>query len=1195
MNTQASPTNKTIWADSFQPGSKWSFRPKWCSNPAKNYSFTAENSTGVFKISAEGTIKSLKLLPEAITVPAGSVLRIQYQGTDLSNKGDFFLFAINTSSKGSKGRKIIAMHDMIFNGKWHCREIKIDKSLKFNLLVLQLYSSKSEGVLRLKDMRIEIPASQTAKKVDNEKIWSDEFALGSRWEFRPKWSSNPARKYNFTTKNGFGRFTIGMGNTIKAISNGIDKKISNDNYLSIRYRAKGLSALKKYFLYAASKSNGAAGFEIISNSDLVFDGKWHIMVLRVPKSIYLSRFILQFFSERADSFLDIDYIRVTNAPPELSIAEFLNVKTPAAKSQPLLLKKYMNVSSALLRKKFFIASSTRELLSVDGVSHRLTKGERDAIAIVPGESVTIPLASFQNVSEIFLICLLDWAGKLIATNNPDQFNIVVKYKDGSSCRFFPYNLMSGCFQLRKGISHYGIKVDSKKKLASITFNNSFPESNFSIISIALGYQNIIPSYKQLFQSYQFPAGLALKSDYKKSVVTINKETAVVENNFFKVSFASKPEPRIVAFINKYNNDVYSFPENSSLFKISANGNTGLLSPTEMRIIKNGNKLCFSGTFKNNKMLKFNLIIVPENAILNLGLELNNVNKPMQVVFPALRDFKSSGYKDYAVFFPGRTPYVNTAPASMQMAYSGAYPFQLIGINNTKHGGGLFTFTRDKDLKVKNYVLKKSDNKFSMDSIWDTLPSKEAGRMYFAASIGVNAGGWKAQINAYRNWLMPAIYSHERDKRHWFMECFTFRQHHVRGFVGQDRKTWLLFDENKKSWKIDDVMAYDRKHFGHIDFLHMFDWGTTEPPGGYIPDKRFAAYRLDGRVGDYKPYKELGGLDNFRNEIKKIQSEGTKVGLYFEGCLLSRRSRAGKNADAWASIASNGKPASFYAWQNCRYVCRSHPGWQNYLASTVIRVNEECDANGYYLDEFGFSNQEQRCHGHKTIHAQPEENASGEARICAMIRRGIQPSRVIYMEEHPADITASDADGSFSHAIAWHKEGGEPALALYRFVVPVFKIFHILGTDTVTSGMHDKYKQVFFNGDGFYLNGPVGAYISNKTAAFVKETAPIMRKYKSCFTGKYVEPFYPSLASQIYVNRFSDGNRTIFTVFNAGYSDYRGELFKVSNGSFKNCTALFGASDSRLITDGNNKLPIVYASLPLRNVACFLLEKNQKLD
>lgn len=431
----------------------------------------------------------------------------------------------------------------------------------------------------------------------------------------------------------------------------------------------------------------------------------------------------------------------------------------------------------------------------------------------------------------------------------------------------------------------------------------------------------------------------------------------------------------------------------------------------------------------------------------------------------------------------------------------------------------------------------------MDSVWGPLSLKGASKMRFAESIGVNAGGWKRQLAAYRKWLLPDVYSPRRDKRHWFMECFTFRQHHVRGFVGKDRKPWLLFDENKRSWKIDDVMKYDRKHFGHIDFLHLFDWGTTEPPGGYIPDKRFAAYRMDGRVGDYKPYKELGGLDSFRKEIKQVQAAGTKVGLYFEGCLLSRRSRAGKNADEWASIASNGKPAPFYAWQNCRFVCRSHPGWQNYLSSTVIRVNKECDANGYYLDEFGFSNQEQRCHGHKTIHAQPEENASGEAKICAMIRQKIQPSRVIYMEEHPADVTAKNADGSFSHAIAWHKEGGEPALALYRFVVPNFKIFHILGTDTATSDMHDKYKQVFFNGDGFYLNGPVGPYISVKTAAFVKKTAQIMRKYKSCFTGNDVEPFYPSLAPQIYVNRFSDGHRTIFTVFNAGYSDYQGTLLK----------------------------------------------------
>jgi hypothetical protein len=279
-----------------------------------------------------------------------------------------------------------------------------------------------------------------------------------------------------------------------------------------------------------------------------------------------------------------------------------------------------------------------------------------------------------------------------------------------------------------------------------------------------------------------------------------------------------------------------------------------------------------------------------------------------------------------------------------------------------------------------------------------------------------------------------------------------------------------------------------------------------------------------------------------------------------------------------------KPYDFYAWQKAQFVCRSHPGWQNYLSQTVIRVDREVHANAYYLDELGFANPSQRCWGHKGLHQHPVSIAKGECAIFRKIRNKIPAKRALYLEEHPGDITAKYADGSLSHDITFHENATYPALSLYRFIIPRFKIFHILGTDVSTHNLLDKYKQVFFNGDGFYLNGPVGKFISPATAAFVKKAAGIMRKYKNIFSSDDVEPYFPANASGIFINRFSLGDTFIFTIFNARFNTYEGELLSLP---FSRVTVkdLWG---KRQIKTVNNK---IMGRLPFRSVACILVKKH----
>lgn len=90
------------------------------------------------------------------------------------------------------------------------------------------------------------------------------------------------------------------------------------------------------------------------------------------------------------------------------------------------------------------------------------------------------------------------------------------------------------------------------------------------------------------------------------------------------------------------------------------------------------------------------------------------------------------------------------------------------------------------------------------------------------------------------------------------------------------------------------------------------------------------------------------------------------------------------------------------------------------------------------------------------------------------------------------------------------------------------------------------KFVLFNGDSYGLSRSYNleGYFSEVAIREHKCMFHILHENADVFTSFDVEPFIPAEISGVIVNRFRNGEKTIWTVFNAGYRTARGKLLEI---------------------------------------------------
>jgi hypothetical protein len=439
-------------------------------------------------------------------------------------------------------------------------------------------------------------------------------------------------------------------------------------------------------------------------------------------------------------------------------------------------------------------------------------------------------------------------------------------------------------------------------------------------------------------------------------------------------------------------------------------------------------------------------------------------------------------------------------------------------------------------------------------------------------ISLADGNWRVQLDAYlaraKESLKPLA-----PRKPWFREVFSFRQRFLHAYDP-------LYDHRTGEYRMNEALEQDRREFGGVDYLHLFDWGNCGQFG-----------RIYGRTGDYSPYDHLkGGRDALRKAIEGVQKQGVPVGLYIEGYLLTARGKLGQaHGKDWQIVTRDGKPL-WWPGNEEMMICPGVPAWREVQASTYETKVKELGVDGMYIDQFGFADPWKDCYCDKHGHPVPSCPAVTERETTRLIRERVEKARpglAIYTEETPVDVTTPFQDGSFTYAMSEARR--TPTLVpinIARFAFPDFKTIEILVCDKPTGSWATGVRWVFFNGEAIWLEGPP-EWFEPETREAIRRCYRILRKHKDAFTSPDPVPLVPTEMGGVWANKFPVERKTVYTLYNARHRTVRGEALRVPHEEGATYYDEWRERPAAVRRDGNDA--IISVEIGPNDVGCVVVE------
>ncbi len=582
---------------------------------------------------------------------------------------------------------------------------------------------------------------------------------------------------------------------------------------------------------------------------------------------------------------------------------------------------------------------------------------------------------------------------------------------------------------------------------------------------------------------------------------------------------SVEDSKLTAINNVLNNNSWS-AKNDSLFLIQSNMPESVYA-AHLALRKND---------ENQVQLTLNITNTSEKAI------------EITPVFPNIKELYYPEGKSDELFYlyPKMGWSAHNAETEQDNVYSRWFPLQFIDVYDVSKGG-IYVMTQDTSNYPKKYYFSKKNGNIDIRVTYQTK-SLQPGETWELPPvvIGAHTGDWHDAFFSYKDWV-KTWYKPMSPRKQWFQDVYNLRQVFLHNIFGGEG-VW-----NPKTKKIDLVgrINKEKEIYGGIDYVHIFDW-TNEP---------------QDRIFNYQPWDYLGGKEELKEQIADLQSQGMSVGLYYQGYKIHKQSKLGlSEGESWRQIDNKGiaydeKKSQYY------YPCAYIKTWQYYLSDLTAKTTSLLNTNGVYIDVYGFGYQfgcYDPTHGHPVIKGPVKTNYQtiGEVDMLKAIRSKLPDSIVLYVEEMPTDVSTQYLDASYTYAV--NKSKFNPAynpssVNLFRFVFPDFKLFELLQVDRAVGADTIGIKNVFFNGEGIWLNGPTNDYNWHPESVrkLIRKTHAILSQNKEPFKSNDAVPLVPTLSKEVYANYFPSERKNIWTLFNAGDNMHRGDVLVVKHipGSF----------------------------------------------
>jgi hypothetical protein len=1148
------------YRDDFNSDAGWEAQPTWLSARADNPVLRVEEGIGKFEIAQPGRgMKWLCNLEEPADCELTSWLVIRYRATNFAASRADYLLWVNDASPSRKGVVLLAREEVQADGQWHTRAVDLAAAHVISpitqIAVQCLATDAGDASLWVDSIAItDLPPADAEgyePPATGGKEWPVRLEDAAQWTVQPTWLSNfsPASQVAASPEGLV--FTVPEGGRGAKWSCSLPTPIEGAGWVYLRYRARGLRLLPDYALYIASAGGGKAPQEqyVIEQTALTPDGAWNVAIGRVTiPTIQTLAFHVQ--AQTTDASLEVAELRFAENRPQVSLSDAFDGAPdwPADMGgwHPVDLPPG-NLAGPDLARRLGAAGSLPEGRITACGAPFLLRGGTDAVMMTPLREpgdVSVPLTG--KAAEAYLLL----AAQFPRTDEPSYvgtgglirqvFRLVarIEYADGTTEEQFPFALAARQHAISPWVRAYSLALDPAKPLRRLVLDDQMSRGAFGLVALTLSDRpGPATEATALHPTPKAPGERPIES--RAAAVRRVGDLLAVDSWSLSMALDLSRGLRVTNLINGSGVGLRASITPGPLFRVLLKDSqvtseqfmvervaeeetaTGPATRVDLRCDEVQPPLRASVWFD---------VADPREVGLRATLELNG-HDPVatRLIFPEVSDLR---FGDDAaatwVWCPRRGDVITADPVSLREAYAGAgNPFQVVGAFDPAAGTGLYMMTQDLTGVSRFYHVQKSGTGARLAVEYTPLHTAATPRTV----MGCLQGGWHEQLGRYREWC-DSWYTPAAPRKKWFQDVFSFRQQFL-SFALPSRSG--MFDPQSKTFRVKEVLDADAAAFGGVDYLHLFDWGWDP---------------VHGRCGDYVPWDYLGGADNFRKAIEPVQQASIPVGLYIEGILIDPQSNLGKAHGAqWQMLNSAGQPYTHFA--PSYEACGAVPAWQEYLSDTYARVQRETGAQGFYIDEYGFTSPGRWCYNPDHGHPVPVAPVQGELEMTRAIRSKLGPEAAIYTEESPPDVTSQFQDGSFTYNISSVSDEWSPThINLYRFAFPDFKTIEIITCDRPLGTNVEAVKRILFNGEAIWIEGIADKWFSPAVRAQIALNRRVMRENRQCFTGRFAKPLVPTLVQGIYANQFGEREdllgKTCWTVYNTGYRTLDAEVIAVDH-------------------------------------------------
>lgn len=1132
--------------------SEWKARPDWVGAGAATDGAVERGTEGLTFRVGEGRMKwraAVQCAPRELA----PWLIVRYRASGLGD-GDYFLWL---DDGPGEGRAALSYGDVTADGEWHTVALNLDEMSVAGdpvAVALQVSSAGGPAEVTLGELRVasDAPAG-TAAKVAGPLAEPLDVPIPSAadWTEQPSWLGNPGPA-SVTASGPATRLTIteaGRGMKWSAmLAAAVD--LTPYRYAVLRYRAIG-GAPSDYAVCVMGEKEYTA---LALPAELIQDGAIHSLAVPLRDAAArvgsIGRLALQVQARKPGAWLELLGLRLTcvsepenladQLPPVSALAEGwspLALAPPAPDTEQATAE----AAKGVLRTAGLGDAPIIGLRTYAGVPlEAVAAATAPTIALGAPGALSVPVG--RAGTELYLLTAVGMVGedqparggRLRLVPDADRFSVDLAYAGGDTVQCVPllvaptpegedgWGLRRGLCLLRCPLRE-GVPINS----AALTVRSDQIGLSLLGATVRTG-PPAHPSPEDGLRA--LPArGLA---DWRPPA----GEGLIRQDG--PLMLAETPEVRATLAIGERGLELRSLTDRLTDRKLLAEPVSPLLrvrvdgEEPAQRWIGEGDLLAWVGDIG----VRLRLVTDPRFGA-GFAVSLRNAGATehrVEVLGPEVT-LRLPGEGQPVYCFPDAAAVVSDRDGSFFDTYAGwGVRHAFLAASAADGAGGVALYAPDAEPTERAFRLTKAGHQVSLGiSFPERTLAPEASRTLSPVYLGAYAGDWHVALERYRAWhaeTLPPI----GPRPAWFRRVWNFRQR----FLYDMDALW-----GDRTQPVDLTAALDEadREFGGAEYLHVFDWGNVSGLG-----------RIYGRPGDPEPGDGWpGAYGMMRDAIAAVRARGAHAGLYIEGYLLEEKGPLGQRVGQQVVIRDEaGKPRY---WPNATelFACAGVEEWRAIQAETYRKAVAEMEPDGMYVDEFGFCSDWRRCYASDHGHPVPDNMALNEAGLLRGLRAAVDPARsgvVLYSEESPPDVNAPLLDGSFTYSMqrALSTEPEVP-LNLYRFVIPSFRTIEILVCDKPTADWAAGPARVFFNGEAIWLEGPAAEWFAPATRAMIRQCHGILKAHEEAFASDEVTPLVPTLAAGICANRFEGPTETVYTLYNARHTSYRGPVLALPEG------------------------------------------------